>query len=158
MRLYLGTAKLWAKCWCVVTNRLILAPNISSYFNDRRHIMYLHVSHFTLHTDTWYKNKKTPCTLQLDTTRFGQSHMYHSIQNRLKNTQRSMLLCTSLRKREISYSAASVWLCWRQGQNVHSHAREGGKIVHQTGSEPSACILESVDAGIQGPLRIEAAL
>lgn len=36
--------------------------------------------------------------------------------------------------------------------------RGGGKIVHQTSREPSACILESVDAGKQGPGRIEAAL
>lgn len=32
---------------------------------------------------------------------------------------------TSLRKRKISYSAASVWLRWHQGRNVHNPSQMG---------------------------------
>lgn len=47
-----------------------------------------------------------------------------------------------------------VCLCWHQGQNVQNPARmgEGQGAVHQMSGEPSTHILESVDAGILGPL------
>lgn len=51
------------------------------------------------------------------------------IQKSSKNKHKADGCHTSLRKREISYSAASVWLCWHQ--NIHSPAWEGGKKVVQ---------------------------
>lgn len=39
------------------------------------------------------------------------------------NHKGSDVLGVSLRKRKMSHSAASVWLCWHQGQNIHSRAQ-----------------------------------
>lgn len=61
-----------------------------------------------------------------------------------------MLLYVLEEKGDILSSGFFLALLTPRSKHTHSPAREGGEIVHQTSREPSACILESVDAGLQG--------